>query len=68
MLIIRVVMLVIVDAGMRQSQLQVGKDESGRTSCLTFKSISMGPEAMGVLVVVLGMEEGSEMPCWTRRR
>jgi hypothetical protein len=32
------------------------------------QSISMGPEAEDVLVVVLGTEEDFAMPCWTRRR
>jgi hypothetical protein len=32
------------------------------------QSISMGPEAEDVLVVVPGKEEGFAMPCWTRRR
>ena len=57
-----------INIEMRQSQLQIGKDERGRTGCMTFKSISMGLEAVGVLVVVLGTEEGFVMPCWTRRR
>jgi hypothetical protein len=57
-----------IDIVMRQSQLQVGMDERRRTGCMTSKSISMGPEAVGVLVVVLGKEEDFVMPCWTRRR
>jgi hypothetical protein len=60
--------MVIVDTKMRQSQAQVDNDERERTDSVTLKSISMGLEAMGVLVAVPGKVGGFVMPCWTRRR
>lgn len=57
-----------IDTEVRQSQLHVVEYERGGISCLSSMSISTELEAVGVLVVVLGMEEGFAMPCWTRRR
>jgi hypothetical protein len=57
----------MIEIEMRQSQLQVEKNKRGRTSCTWSTSISKALEAEGVLVVVLGKEEGFVMPWWTRR-
>lgn len=57
-----------IDTEVRQSQLQVVKDKRGKTMLESVIPISMGPVAVGVLVVGQGMEGGLMVPWWTRRR
>jgi hypothetical protein len=61
--------IVMIDRNARQ-QLQIGNWGPGKnhSSRMMVESISKGPEAVGVSVVVLGKEGDFVMPCWTRCR